>query len=127
MSSKHRPSDEKLGQLLKAPHFGKGGELPRADPVAPTPMLLTLAQIRPYDRNPRRERNPRYDEIKDSIRAQGGLNNPLTVTRRPGAEHYMVESGGNTRLGILNELHKETGDETFFCLAPTPSRPHLCC
>lgn len=113
MSSKRRPSDEKLGQLLKTPHFGKGGELPPADPIAPTPMVLTLDQIRPYDRNPRRERNPRFDEIKESILAQGGLNNPLTVTRRPGAEHYMVESGGNTRLEILNELFKETGDETF--------------
>ncbi len=116
MSSKHRPSDEKLGQLLKTPHFGKGENLPAADPVAPTPMVLTLEQIRLYDRNPRRERNPRYDEIKDSIRAQGGLNNPLTVTRRPGDEHYMVESGGNTRLGILNELYKETDDETFLRL-----------
>jgi len=114
MSSKHRPSDEKLGQLLKTPHFGNGGDLPPADPVTPTPMLLTLEQIRPYDRNPRRERNPRYDEIKDSIHAQSGLNNPLTITRRPGAAHYMVESGGNTRLGILNELYRETGDETFF-------------
>ena len=114
MSSKRRPSDEKLGQLLKTPHFGKGGNLPPADPVAPTPMVLSLEQIRPYDRNPRRERNPRFDEIKDSIRAQGGLNNPLTVTRRPGEEQYMVESGGNTRLEILNELFRETGDETFF-------------
>jgi len=114
MSSKRRPSDEKLGQLLKTPHFGQGGELPFADPIAPTPMVLTLDQLRPYDRNPRRERNPRYDEIKESILAQGGLNNPLTVTRRPGAEHYMVESGGNTRLEILNELFKETTDETFF-------------
>jgi len=114
MSSKRRPSDEKLGQLLKTPHFGQGGELPVADPIAPTPMVLTLDQLRPYDRNPRRERNPRYDEIKESILAQGGLNNPLTVTRRPGAEHYMVESGGNTRLEILNELFKETADETFF-------------
>jgi len=114
MSSKRRPSDEKLGQLLKTPHFGNGGELPPADPIAPTPMVLTLDQLRPYDRNPRRERNPRYEEIKESILAQGGLNNPLTVTRRPGAEHYMVESGGNTRLEILNELFKETGDETFY-------------
>lgn len=114
MSSKRRPSDEKLGQLLKTPHFGKGGDLPSADPVTPTPMVLALEQIRPYDRNPRRERNPRFDEIKDSIRSQRGLNNPLTVTRRPGEEHYMVESGGNTRLEILNELFKETGEETFF-------------
>jgi len=108
-----RPSDEQLGNLLKTPHFGQGGELPASDPIAPTPMLLTLNQVKPYDRNPRRERNPLFDDIKDSIRNQGGLNNPLTVTRRPGEEIYMVESGGNTRLQILYELFQETGQETF--------------
>lgn len=108
-----RPSDEQLGNLLKTPHFGQGGELPASDPIAPTPMLLTLKQVKPYDRNPRRERNPLFDDIKDSIRNQGGLNNPLTVTRRPGEEIYMVESGGNTRLQILYELFQETGQETF--------------
>ena len=108
-----RPSDEKLGNLLKTPHFGQGGELPASDPIAPTPMVLTLRQVKPYDRNPRRERNPLFDDIKDSIRNQGGLNNPLTVTRRPGEEIYMVESGGNTRLQILNELFEETSDDTF--------------
>ncbi len=35
------------------------------------------------------------------------------VTRRPGEERYMVESGGNTRLQILNELYNETGDDSF--------------
>ena len=59
-----RPSDEKLGDMLKTPHFGHSSQLPAADPIAPTPMILTLAQIKPYDRNPRRERNPLYDEIK---------------------------------------------------------------
>lgn len=108
-----RPSDEKLGNLLKTPHFGQGGELPASDPIAPTPMVLTLRQVKPYDRNPRRERNPLFDDIKDSIRNQGGLNNPLTVTRRPSEEIYMVESGGNTRLQILNELFEETGNDTF--------------
>jgi len=108
-----RPTDEQLGSLLKTPHFGQGGELPASDPIAPTPMVLTLQQVKLYDRNPRRERNPLFDDIKDSIRNQGGLNNPLTVTRRPGEEIYMVESGGNTRLQILNELFEETGDEIF--------------
>ena len=108
-----RPSDEQLGNLLKTPHFGQGGDLPASDPIAPTPMLLTLEQVKPYDRNPRRERNPLFDDIKDSIRNQGGLNNPLTVTRRPGEAIYMVESGGNTRLQILCELFQETGQETF--------------
>ncbi|MBL1259989.1 MAG: hypothetical protein COB33_005595 [Thiotrichaceae bacterium] len=108
-----RPTDEQLGDLLKTPHFGKNNELPASDPIAPTPMVLSLDQVKPYDRNPRRERNPRYDEIKDSIQAQGGLNNPLTVTRRSGEKRYMVESGGNTRLQILNELYEETAREIF--------------
>ena len=108
-----RPTDEKLGDMLKTPHFGNSSSLPAADPIAPTPMVLTLQQVKPYDRNPRRERNPLYDEIKESIRAQHGLNNPLTVTRRPGEELYMVESGGNTRLQILNELLNETGEDVF--------------
>ena len=108
-----RPTDEQLGNLLKTPHFGQGGELPSSDPIAPTPMVLSLQQVKLYDRNPRRERNPLFDDIKDSIRNQSGLNNPLTVTRRPGEEIYMVESGGNTRLQILNELFEETGDEIF--------------
>ena len=108
-----RPTDKELGDLLKTPHFGKGNHLSPSDPVTPTPMVLTLEQIKPYDRNPRRERNPRYDEIKASIHAQGGLNNPITVTRRPGETLYMVESGGNTRLQILNELYEETGHTSF--------------
>jgi len=108
-----RPSDEQLGDMLKTPHFGNSSSLPTADPIAPTPMVLTLDQIKPYDRNPRRERNPLYDEIKESILAQGGLNNPITVTKRPGEERYMVESGGNTRLQVLIELYEETQNESF--------------
>lgn len=90
------------------------GSLPQADPLKP--MLrsdLRLNQLRTYDHNPRRQKNPRYDEIKASIQAQGGLNNPITVTRRPGDDWYMVEAGGNTRLQILQELYAETGDERF--------------
>lgn len=108
-----RPTDEQLGDLLKTPHFGEGSHLPPSEPITPTPMVLTLSQIKPYDRNPRRERNPRYDDIKESIQAQEGLNNQISVTRRPGDELYMIESGGNTRLQILNELYKETGLEVF--------------
>lgn len=111
-----RPTDEQLGEMLKTPHFGKSNALPPADPVVATPMILTLEQIKPYDRNPRRERNPLYDDIKESIQAKGGLNNPFNVTRRPGEPLYMIESGGNTRLQILNELYRETGEERYFRL-----------
>lgn len=97
--------------------FGPGFDTtlpPAADPLQPTLRYdLRLEQIKTYDRNPRRTRNPRYDEIKESIRAQGGLNNPITVTRRPDDPLYMVESGGNTRLLILKDLFAETGDERF--------------
>lgn len=113
MSSKRRPTDDQLGALLTTPHFGRDSELVPADPVAPTPMVLALEQIKPYDRNPRRERNPRFDEIKESIQSQRGLNNPITVTKRPNETLYMVESGGNTRLEILKQLYQETGDKVF--------------
>lgn len=93
--------------------------------------VLTIDQIMPYDRNPRRTVNPRFDEIKDAIRAAGKLNNLLTVTRRPGESHYMVESGGNTRLDILKELWQETHLETFYktdCLiVPWQSDNHVLC
>jgi ParB family protein of integrating conjugative element (PFGI_1 class) len=76
--------------------------------------VLTIDLIKPYDGNPRRTINPRYHEIKASIRAKGGLNNLLTVTRRPGDIHYMVASGGNTRLMILKELWQELALECFY-------------
>ena len=110
-----RPTDDEISNLLNTPHFGdEGGELPPADPITVMQLVLTLEQIRPYDRNPRRERNPRYDEIKESIRAQRGLNTPLNVTKRPGDSLYVVEAGGNTRLQILQELWDETKEECFY-------------
>lgn len=113
MTGKH-PTEEELSSLLNASHFGdETAELPPCDPVTVVQLVLTLEQIKPYDRNPRRDRNPRYDEIKASIRAQRGLNTPLNVTKRPGDELHMVEAGGNTRLQILQELWDETKDECF--------------
>ena len=42
-----------------------------------------------------------------------GIRNPLTVTRRPGERHFIVESGGNTRLLAIRELWAETGEARF--------------
>ena len=84
-----------------------------SDPIVDTPMLLTLDEVLPYDTNPRTTRNPKYDEIKQSIR-QRGLDTPPPITRKPGEEKYRIRNGGNTRLAILNELYRETGDEKFF-------------
>lgn len=128
MARKH-PSSEQIQAMLHEGHFGSPRGLPAADPVTVTQLVVEIDRIVPYDRNPRRERNPLYDEIKESVRAQGGLNNPLTITRRPGDSYYMVESGGNTRLQILKELWQETHNERFHrihCLfRPWVSEAHV--
>lgn len=85
------------------------------DPIADTPMVVTLDELRPYDRNPRLARNPLYDAIKDSIRTRG-LDSPPSITRRPGEAHFIIRNGGNTRLAVLRELWTETKDEQFFRL-----------
>ena len=82
------------------------------DSGATVSMQMEVSRIRTYERNPRRGNNPEYDRIKDSIRAHG-MDQPLTITRRPGETDYMVHSGGNTRLCILQELFEETDDERF--------------
>jgi len=99
-----------------------------SDPIADTPMVVTLDQLRPYDHDPRVTRNPVYAEIKASIRERG-LDAPPAITRRPGEVHYIIRNGGNTRLAILRELWRETKDERFFrisCLfRPWPARGEI--
>ncbi|MEA3301711.1 MAG: ParB family protein, partial [Pseudomonadota bacterium] len=77
-------------------------------------LTLEITQVQPYDRNPRRGKNPKYDDIKASIRACG-IAHPLKVTQRPGmlADQFMISGGGNTRLAILHELFEETGEPRF--------------
>lgn len=75
-------------------------------------VQVSLEQIQPFSLNPRITRNPGYDVLKASILARG-LDNPPVLTRRPGDEKYMLASGGNTRLAILNELWRETQDERY--------------
>ncbi|WP_273828095.1 ParB family protein [Pseudomonas sp. SBT1-2] len=99
-----------------------------SDPIVDTHMVVTLDELRPYELDPRLTRNPRYDEIKASIHERG-LDAPPPITRRPGAAHYIIRNGGNTRLAILRELWSETKDERFFrigCLfRPWPERGEI--
>jgi ParB family protein of integrating conjugative element (PFGI_1 class) len=101
-------------QLLK-PSFDQKAPVAQrmSDPIVDTPMVLTLDETLPWDTNPRTTRNPKYDELKESIR-QRGLDTPPPVTRRPGEDKFRIRNGGNTRLAILNELYRETGDDKFF-------------
>jgi ParB family protein of integrating conjugative element (PFGI_1 class) len=86
-------------------------------PIDPTSMMLSLDQIREYDHNPRRELNPKYNEIKEVILAMRARGEPIrmTVTRRPEERDkpYMVHAGGNSFLKALREIYKETQDAFF--------------
>lgn len=111
--SKKRPSDAQLAEMLTTPHFGqRRPETPPEDPITATPMVVEIDAIDFYDRNPRRSPNDKYHEIKASM-AAGEMDQPLTITRRAGAQRYMVFKGGNTRLRALKELYSETGEERF--------------
>lgn len=101
--------------MLLEGNFAEHTDTPLAlsDPLTVTQMILKLSEIKAYDKNPRKEKNPLYDEIKASVLSNKRLNNNFNITRRPGDNLFMVESGGNTRLQILNELYNETGDEVF--------------
>ena len=122
-------SQDMAGKLLAA-GFERVGPSATAlsDPIADTPMVVTLDQLRPYDHDPRKKRNPAYEEIKASIRERG-LDAAPAITRRPGEDHYIIRNGGNTRLAILRELWSETKAERFFrisCLfRPWPERGEI--
>ena len=80
-----------LKDELKVPGFG------RQEPLEGTLLMAPIDHISLYDRNLRREKNPRYAEIRASLLANG-LREILNVTQRPDAkpEHYMIARGGNT-------------------------------
>ncbi|WP_054889920.1 ParB family protein [Pseudomonas sp. NBRC 111129] len=102
-----------LKAKLLAPGFSPlGSTSAMSDPIADTPMVLNIDVVLPWEDNPRTTRNPRYEELKESIRNRG-LDTPPPITRRPGEEKFRIRNGGNTRLTILKELFQETGDPKF--------------
>lgn len=123
-------SSQGLTDKLLAAGFERSGSSASAlsDPIADTPMIVTLDQLRPYDHDPRVKRNPAYEEIKASIRERG-LDAAPAITRRPGEQHYIIRNGGNTRLAILRELWSETKQEQFYRIScmfrPWPERGEI--
>lgn len=112
MTRKH---DFNMEAALNTPHFQAGndaGSIP-PDPSVSTRIRVTLNNVIPSRRNPRKTQNPKFDSIKASIRARG-LDEPPQVTREHPSDPYMVKRGGNTRLQILNELWEETQDPKYF-------------
>jgi len=123
-------SPQDVANKLLSDGFTRSGPVASSlsDPIEDTPMVVTLDELRPYELDPRLTRNPLYDDIKASIRERG-LDAPPPITRRPGADHYIIRNGGNTRLAILRELWSETRDERFFRIAcqfrPWPERGEI--
>lgn len=108
--SERQALDERT-QWMPQEDLGTRCRLSAAD--HPASVVLPIHQIKLYDRNPRREPNPQYALLKESICLRG-LNQPLVVTQRPGDPAYTVKAGGNTRLAILKELFEETHEERFY-------------
>ncbi len=110
----HKVDGSEINSMLNQTGFGDNvTTLKASDPIVITQIILKLEQIKPYDKNPRQAQNPKYQSIKDSVKQQRGLNNHFNVTRRPGDELYMIQSGGNTRYAVLRELYDESGDDVF--------------
>ena len=83
---------------------------PKADPDDSFSML-PINELEAYAHNPRTGRNPRYDDLRASIIADG-ITNPITVTRQNHGAKFHPYGGGNTRLTIAKELY-EAGDSRF--------------
>jgi ParB family protein of integrating conjugative element (PFGI_1 class) len=118
-STRARPTSIEERRRLVAESLQVGNPLNRskdlpeqADPRHDCQIELKVDEIRPYEHNPRRANNAKFAEIKESIRSTG-IRNPLTVTRRPGNQHFIVEAGGNTRLLAVQQLWAETRDPRF--------------
>lgn len=117
MSAGRNGLDERSRRVAESLSVGNPGNNARslpaqAGPGADCQIELGIEEIRPYEHNPRRTKNAKFEDIKESIRA-GGLRTPITVTQRPGETHYIVEAGGNTRLLALRQLWVETKDPRF--------------
>ncbi|AWX14696.1 chromosome partitioning protein ParB [Mergibacter septicus] len=82
----------------------------------PELKTVTLLELRSFDNNPRKTKNPKFNEIKESIRARG-LDFPPNITKRPNDDFYIIADGGNTRLQALKELYEETQDPKFFSIS----------
>ncbi len=109
--------DERRRLVAESLQVGNPGNNARGladqtEPRAECQIELMVDEIRPYEHNPRRAENAKFDDIKESIRTSG-LRSPLTVTRRPGESHFIVEAGGNTRLLALRQLWAETRDPRY--------------
>ena len=70
----------------------------------------------PLRSQPTSGKQPEYDRIKASIRTDGARSTADDHTAA-WATDYIVHSGSNTRLDVLNSLYAETGDDRYATVA----------
>jgi ParB family protein of integrating conjugative element (PFGI_1 class) len=102
--NRERAASQRLD--VKAPVPGPSG------PTLVSTIRLKVTDVAVYERNPRQASHDRIIELKDSIRVNG-IEQIVTVTRRPKQEKYVVAKGGNTRLLAAQALYEETHAPEF--------------
>ncbi len=90
----------------KAPAPGTSG------PTLVSTIRLKVTDVVVYERNPRHACHERITELKESIRVNG-IEQIVTVTKRPNQKQYVVAKGGNTRLLAAQALYEETHAPEF--------------
>ncbi|MFM0019487.1 ParB N-terminal domain-containing protein [Paraburkholderia azotifigens] len=90
----------------KAPVSGTSG------PTLVSTIRLKVTEVMVYERNPRHASHERITELKESIRVNG-IEQIVTVTKRPNQTQYVVAKGGNTRLLAAQALYEETHAPEF--------------
>lgn len=106
---------EAARRALAAPTGTPRNATAGVDPLAEVDgavSTLDPEDIEIYKHNPRTRPNPKREEIKASMIAEGRITNTIMVTRRSPAEKYFPYGGGNTRVSIAQELKRE-GDTRF--------------
>lgn len=124
MASKSLSTDQIKGKLLQGAFTSSTPSASRlSDPIVDTPMLVTLDQLRPYEHNPRVNRNPQYEEIRESIQNRG-LDAPpplLAVLVRTTSSSAMAVIRGSRYSMIYGERLRMIASSAFTaCFAHGP-------
>lgn len=83
-----------------------------ADQISVDERLIPVDQIRLLPYIARETTSEDYEKLYQSIKSTG-LQQPFVVAQPPDSEHYVLITGGNTRLEIVQRLHQESRGSQF--------------
>lgn len=98
---------------LAVPNPDSGVRSVTTDDTDLSSFLCPIDQLREYEHNPRRRSSEALAALKASIAAKG-IQQIITVTKRPGQDYYIPYSGGNSRLRCAKELYAERGPDNDY-------------